>query len=180
MEFDTKILNAWRNMHERVAGQQETYASSSIAKDWNEFEPFYKWAFGRVLSSDLELDKDLRVLGNKHYSPATCVWVPKFINMIPVHPRIEKQVFPIGVFQAPAGNFGALFHSERLGFYEHPFLAHRAWQLAFVKECNRGIEWCSLQRQDIPDYKQVVASLKKLQQKVKADHKACNRTYSLL
>lgn len=79
-----KIYDVWRDMLRRCYTPSSTrtakdYAGCTVCKHWHNFQNFAKWADNRY-SADLRLDKDLLVLGNKIYSPETCVFVPVEIN----------------------------------------------------------------------------------------------------
>ena len=56
-----------------------SYIGCSVVEDWHLFSNFKAW----MESQDWEgkhLDKDLKVFGNKVYSPDTCTFIPPFIN----------------------------------------------------------------------------------------------------
>ena len=44
-----------------------------------------------------ELDKDIRIKGNRQYSPSTCMFVPKEINCLLVNSKAARGKYPQGV-----------------------------------------------------------------------------------
>lgn len=126
----------WLNMMDRCYGQNktETYQDASVCDKWHDFEQFHLWhKKHNDPTVSLQLDKDLIVSGNKHYSPATCVLVPRELNMLVVIPRVEKQKHLPGVIKTQY-NYGAVCNGERLGFFDTELEAHKAWQLDMVRQ----------------------------------------------
>jgi hypothetical protein len=93
----------------------------------------------------LELDKDILVVGNKHYSPDTCVYVPKFVNYCFLTKNGGRGIYPLGVSYITENRFGPDYKLPRpfragvndgtgtlirLSTFSDPMDAHRAWQLA--------------------------------------------------
>ena len=57
----------------------KTYKDITVCKEWYNYQNFAKW-FDENYIEGFELDKDFKVLGNKVYSPTTCVFLPAEIN----------------------------------------------------------------------------------------------------
>lgn len=55
------------------------YKGCSMAEEWHTASNFKEW-FDEHYIEGYELDKDILIPGNKHYSPETCVFVPKQVN----------------------------------------------------------------------------------------------------
>ena len=62
-----------------------TYIDCSVCEEWLCYENFKKWYdknYYRVENEIMNLDKDILVKGNKIYSPETCCFVPKRLNVL--------------------------------------------------------------------------------------------------
>ena len=76
----------WRSMLQRCYMQnesQKTYIGCSVVNEWHNFQNFAKW-FELNWPKDgglYELDKDIKVKGNKTYGPDFCLFVTKQENL---------------------------------------------------------------------------------------------------
>ena len=75
----------WENMLARcydlkVQEKHPTYKGCTVCPEWHLFSNFRNWYFTNYVS-EWELDKDLLIDGNKIYSPETCRFVPKDLNV---------------------------------------------------------------------------------------------------
>jgi hypothetical protein len=143
------VYSKWTGMMKRAMSPKylaktPSYDGSSICDYWQYLSEFKDWTVGQVWKG-LELDKDILVVGNKHYSAETCAYVPKYVNYcfltkqggrgdcpIGVSKKIEKRYGPNYVMPNPyaaAVNDGTGTYI-RLGTYNNPMDAHRAWQVA--------------------------------------------------
>lgn len=59
--------------------RQPSYKGCTVCTEWHSFEVFYRWWLTNYVEG-WQLDKDLLVVGNKVYSPATCVYLPPELN----------------------------------------------------------------------------------------------------
>lgn len=58
-----------------------TYRDCTVCKTWLNFQVFSDWFYSHnSYGLGYELDKDLLVSGNRHYSPETCLMIPQEIN----------------------------------------------------------------------------------------------------
>lgn len=57
----------------------KTYRGVTVCEEWHNYQNFAKW-FDENYIEGFKLDKDFKVLGNKVYSPTTCVFLPAEIN----------------------------------------------------------------------------------------------------
>jgi hypothetical protein len=132
----------WYNMLMRCLSTnyhalKPTYTKCSICEEWKYFSNFIKWVDSQPNKDwvNCELDKDLLVTGNKIYSPDTCVFVSRQINIFTtgkmglylrgvnylpdrskVNPYVAKCSNPfIGKIQD-------------LGYFPTEIEAHKAWQ----------------------------------------------------
>lgn len=103
----THEYNTWRHLlkrcyDERVHEKYPTYKNCTMCEEWHCFQNFAKWHeqnYYEIEEEQMELDKDILVKGNKLYSPNTCVFVPKNINLLFVtkENKKTKNGLPIGV-----------------------------------------------------------------------------------
>jgi hypothetical protein len=58
-----------------------TYKGCTVATEWQVFSNFERWYLANYFKG-CQLDKDLKVKGNRIYSPDTCLLVPRQINTV--------------------------------------------------------------------------------------------------
>lgn len=88
-ETNHKAYHVWSAMIGRIHSnkKQSQYYNTNICEEWRYFYNFKIWfkdTFPNcLLDFNIELDKDLLQMDfeNKTYSPDTCVWLPKRINL---------------------------------------------------------------------------------------------------
>lgn len=59
-----------------------TYKDCTVCNEWHNLQTFGKW-YDETHPADgikYQLDKDLKVIGNRVYSPDTCIWLPAKLN----------------------------------------------------------------------------------------------------
>lgn len=127
------FYTTWANMLLRVSGGDRFYLECSVFPEWIYFSKFKSW----METQDWEgkqLDKDLLVLGNKVYSPETCVFIDQKVNKLLTDRKNHSGVWPTGVYQkSGAGRFysrcsdgeGNQIH---LGMFDTPEEAHEVWK----------------------------------------------------
>jgi hypothetical protein len=101
----TPHYNSWKGLMERCYSERSlekniSYVGCSVAEEWHNFQNYAKWFdenYYEVEGQRMELDKDILVKGNKVYSPNTCVFVPKRINLLFIKKDKTKDNLPIGV-----------------------------------------------------------------------------------
>lgn len=84
----TKEYGTWNSMIFRCYGEgrdestYRNYHDCFVCDEWLNFQNFAAWCQTQpeMLCKDSSLDKDIRVKGNKIYSPSTCCFVPQYIN----------------------------------------------------------------------------------------------------
>lgn len=113
---------------------QPTYAGCSVCGEWLTFSNFKRW-MERQDWQGKEIDKDLLVVGNKVYSPDTCVFVSSMTNSFTVDCGASRGEFPVGVsFNKQRGKVRARCSNpftgktEHLGYFSCPDQAHQAWR----------------------------------------------------
>ncbi len=86
-----KSYVTWINMLQRCYSEsfhikQKTYSSCTVCEEWLNFEVFEIWHDKNYIDG-FELDKDIRIAGNKVYSPDACSFVSHKENMIKAHAK---------------------------------------------------------------------------------------------
>ena len=95
------FYSKWSNMLKRCyskkyQSKKPTYIGCIVAKEWHSFMTFRTWMIKQNWRGN-EIDKDILKLGNKIYSPETCTFVPKKINMLLNINYNARGEFPLGV-----------------------------------------------------------------------------------
>ncbi|MFV8463633.1 hypothetical protein ACNO7T_20970 [Vibrio campbellii] len=91
----------WLMMLQRCYDEREllrnpTYRDVEVCAEWLYFSNFKEWYDENVIVG-WQLDKDLKVSGSKIYSPETCMFVPKHINLLFGDNRASRGDYPQGV-----------------------------------------------------------------------------------
>jgi hypothetical protein len=105
--FSTRSYQAWFNMRQRVKGGQSgklpSYANTAICPEWASYEAFSDWCNAQpwFYLKDYQLDSDLlSSSGDKQYSPETCSWLPREVNIFMSSGGNKKSTtLPIGVYK---------------------------------------------------------------------------------
>lgn len=133
------IYRIWQNMLGRCYDEDQhkrlpSYKDCTVIEDWVYLSKFESW----LKTQDWEgkqLDKDILFLGNKVYSPETCVFVDAKLNTFLVDRASARGLYPIGVeWQKHRGKFRArcsnpfIAKIEHLGYFEDPQEAHLVWK----------------------------------------------------
>ncbi|MEG1597790.1 MAG: AP2 domain-containing protein [Bacilli bacterium] len=90
-----------RALSDKTKEKYPTYKDCTICDEWLNFQNFAEWFYNNyyeVEGEQMNLDKDILVKGNKMYSPNTCVFVPKRINVLFVKRDSLRGCYPIGVY----------------------------------------------------------------------------------
>lgn len=138
----TKAYHAWRNMLERCYSAslhelRPTYMGCSVCDEWLKFQSFAEWYYDNYPQDgkSYHLDKDLKILGNKIYSPETCLFVPKIVNGFTTDCGAARGEFMIGVcWNKRNENLVAQCKNpftrkkEFLGYFANELQAHNAWR----------------------------------------------------
>ena len=97
-----KYYRVWFNMMERCYSskfqeKKPTYKGCSVCSEWLVFSAFRKWMEANDYNG-LELDKDIKVKGNKVYSPDTCLFIPHALNNLLSDHGAARGAYPVGVY----------------------------------------------------------------------------------
>lgn len=132
------FYQAWRSMmtrcySEKLIVKNPTYNGCSVCDEWLTFSNFKKWMEQQDWKGK-QLDKDLLFVGNKVYSPETCVFVDYTVNSFITDCGATRGEWPIGVDFHKNGKFQARcsnpFTNENahLGYFTCPNEAHLVWK----------------------------------------------------
>lgn len=95
----TKIYNSWKRMFDRCySGRYPTYKDCFVCEEWHNFQNFAEWYEDNYPQDgkDYQLDKDLKVIGNKEYSPSKCMFVSTMVNTFILDGSAMRGEFMIG------------------------------------------------------------------------------------
>lgn len=134
-----------RSYSQKYKESRPTYNNVSVCDEWLRFSKFKAW----METQDWEgkqLDKDLLVRGNKIYSPGTCVFVSRQVNMFLIEHGAGRGNWVIGVYwDTKASKFKACCcnpftgKQEQLGYFNSEKEAHEAWLKRKLEHaCNLG------------------------------------------
>ena len=90
----------WSNMlrrcyDESLRHRHPTYKDCTVCDEWLRFSSFYEW-FKVNYKKGLHLDKDIKLKGNKVYSPIACAFVSQRDNTIESRAKHAKFISPCG------------------------------------------------------------------------------------
>lgn len=149
---DIEIYKRWVSMLMRCYSAKfkeahPTYQDAVCDSSWHNFQVFAQWwedNYYSVEDERMELDKDIRIKGNKVYSPKTCLIVPKSINTLFVKRDARRGELPIGLrfdpsskknpYMAKCCNEGKQIY---LGNYSNPedaFDAYKSYKERLIKK----------------------------------------------
>lgn len=119
----------------------QTYVGCTVCDDWLTFSNFESW-FRKNNVVGYHLDKDIKVKGNKVYSPDTCIFIPRSLNNIFCTHASSNGLLPVGVsvdnrdgrFKAEVSIDGKKKH---LGCFANKELASHAYLMAKNDEITR-------------------------------------------
>lgn len=151
LKIDGKVLvcpyySAWASMLSRCYSikyqhNQPTYKGCSVIKDWHLFSNFREWMVAQNWQG-MALDKDILLIGNKIYSPSTCVFVSTAVNSLLVNNRAKRGDYPQGVsFHRLSGKYRTHCRvkakQEYLGLFDTPEEASEVYKKAKYSEIMR-------------------------------------------
>ena len=149
-----KAYTRWYNLLQRCYSNNfhkhhPTYSKTSVCEDWLVFSNFYDWITSFDNWENLEIDKDL--LSGTHYSPETCLLIPKSLNVFLTFSQ-RTNTNMIGVnYYTPKGKKEGVFRAtisvrckgkpsnRHLGHFSTPLEGHLAWLSAKVAHLDEHI-----------------------------------------
>lgn len=140
-----KYYQTWSNMIERCYSYKyqvryPTYIGCTVCEEWLTFSNFKAW----MMLQDFEgkcLDKDILVQDNKIYSPDTCIFVTKAINVLFTKRDAARGQYKLGVyFSKRDGKFMAQCNvngkKKFLGYYlaeEEAYQAYKVFKTEYIR-----------------------------------------------
>lgn len=91
--------NYWFNMLKRCySGGYRTYKECYVCNEWHNFQNFAKWFYENHPKDGnrYEIDKDIKVDGNRVYSPLTCIFTSRRENSIKANCVKSTFISPLG------------------------------------------------------------------------------------
>lgn len=151
---DRKIYDLWAKMlercyNEKVRDKQPTYLVVTVCDEWLNFQNFAAWCEAQDFFNakddkgrPYQLDKDILIKGNRVYSPETCCFVPKDINLLLLTSKKARGDYPIGVsylktgrvFRADLSINGKLKYLGAFRSPEEAFQAYKRAKESYVKD----------------------------------------------
>jgi hypothetical protein len=144
--FYTKWMSMLKRCYsENYKDKRPTYKDVTCCDEWLTFSNFKSWMETQDWEGK-ELDKDLLVYKNKVYSPETCCFIPREVNLFLTKSSNSRGLYPLGVSRMVKQKDPPLVKakpfesrvskgsvSNFLGYYETPEQAHKAWQKAKIE-----------------------------------------------
>lgn len=139
-----KSYDIWYGMIRRCYDEKSleyksTYRDCIVCDEWLLFSNFKRWLDENYIEGYC-LDKDIRVHGNRIYSPQTCCFIPKEINTIFITNKRIRGEFVIGVshngsnYTATLLKWGKTCYLGVFATEEEAFLAYKREKESFIKE----------------------------------------------
>lgn len=100
-QISCPIYSVWCSMlcrvyYENKLKLQPAYKDVTVCGEWLNFSNFREWFIENHVDG-WQMDKDLLVVGNKVYSPDTCVFVPQWLNSFTISSNSSRGQYLIGV-----------------------------------------------------------------------------------
>lgn len=110
-----KSYSRWSNMLKRCYSKEfhkenKSYIGCYVCDEWLNYQNFAKWFYDNYVE-EYHLDKDLKIYGNKLYSPDTCIFVPRSINNFFWKKKYKE--LPNGVVKAGVGYSSSIKYKIR-------------------------------------------------------------------
>lgn len=123
-------IGLYNRLSEKLHNRAPTYKDTTICKDWYRFSKFAEWSDTQDYQGK-QLDKDILIIGNKHYSPETCIYVDQRVNKLGFSIDESRGSLPIGVsinsgkYRARCSDLNGRSHA--IGSYETKKEARKAY-----------------------------------------------------
>lgn len=136
--------SVWSHMIERCYSSDHkikhaSYLGCYVCDEWLTFSVFAKW-YDKNHIEGYALDKDIKIIGNKTYSPESCLFVPRAVNNLLTNCRDSAGDLPLGVISR-YGKYEARIRIDGkkvyLGRLSSPNKAHGLYKTAKNNEINR-------------------------------------------
>lgn len=142
--FEVDTYTAWVNMinrcyNEKLSSKYPAYKDCTVCHEWHNFQNFAEWVISKGIKSlnGFYLDKDLKIPGNKTYSPKACMFVSRDVNNFTTDRSMLRGEYLIGVTTGRGfkGYMARCWNTktgerEYLGLFSSEIEAHLAWRKA--------------------------------------------------
>jgi len=143
------FYDTWKSMLQRVYdpkfhAKQPTYIGVTVCEEWHSFMAFRAWMMEQNWEGK-QLDKDILVPGNKVYSPETCAFVTREVNVLLTDRAAKRGNWPIGVCWKNNKFYAQIMENgknRKLGYFHSPHEAHLAWRKEKVRIVRKAAEEC--------------------------------------
>lgn len=147
-DSSTPAYRKWTGMLRRcydaeTQRKQPSYNGCTVSEAFKRFSSFKNWCelckgYGLV---GWELDKDIRIKGNKIYSEDSCCFVPKELNNLTFSSSLKYSDKLLGVsFHKRTNKYRATLKTEHLGLFDTPEEAFAVYKDAKEVEIKRLAE----------------------------------------
>ena len=154
----TKAYTTWTHMLQRCytpSIRDKSYGDCTVCEEWHNFQNFARWFYDNYYEIDgvcMSIDKDIKVEGNKIYSPSTCIIIPLEINMFfEVNSTKSDKELHVGVYFNDCGNYKVMLGRDYIGTYRDYSKAINAYYEARNKKINEFLNKYDLPH-DIQQY----------------------------
>lgn len=141
---DTWQYSVWSSMLKRCYSPKylakfPAYAGTTCCQEWLSFANFFEWVNNEAdykgKPVGMQLDKDIKGGGAKHYSPQNCGFVPQAINSLLTANDCNRGDLPVGVTRHGAsGVYRSVLNIDctqvHLGLFQTPEEAFLAYKVA--------------------------------------------------
>ncbi len=148
------VYSLWINMLLRSTKEHwvkyPSYTNTTCSENFKSYTFFYEWCQTQIgfnlqeCAGDVwQLDKDILIDGNKHYSEDTCVFVPRRVNLLLIKRNSKRGSLPIGVSFNKSSKFiaqcsgGCVAKTVYLGSFNTPqeaFQAYKIYKESLIKQ----------------------------------------------
>lgn len=112
-EYKRWVSMMQRGYNEDFKIKNPTYKDCTVCEEWHNFQVFAEWYTNQKgYGKGFDLDKDILIEGNKHYSPETCCLVPVQINRAFTEHSYKSSGLPKGVRKNISGNYSVTVCAE--------------------------------------------------------------------
>lgn len=129
--------------------RQPTYIGCSVCSEWHTFSVFKAWMETQDWQNN-QLDKDILVKGNKIYSPDTCIFVSRRVNLLLTDRGTKRGLYKIGVtFDKVSSKFKAACNNGSKGITIGYFPTEDEAHIAYIKFKKTVIINCASEQTDL-------------------------------
>lgn len=125
----SNVYARWRGLFTRCYDikykiKHPGYEGVSVCEEWHNLQNFGAWFeenWKPWMDSSWDIDKDIKVKGNKIYSPETCFIIPSEINSIFINCNNSPGILPKGIFKIKNNKFKVSCGNAKDGSYVGTF-----------------------------------------------------------